>query len=68
MDSQEVRLPVGDSEISFKVVNEGKYDLELVCTINDEAGWFGNQEIEIQISPFAEDVITFMGPPLILKA
>ena len=57
----EVRLPVGDSEISFKVVNEGKYDLELVCTINDEAGWFGNQEIEIQISPFAENVITFYG-------
>ena len=57
----EVHLPVGDSEISFKVVNEGKYNLELVCTINDEAGWFGNQEIEIQISPFAESVITYYG-------
>ena len=56
-----VYLPIGSSEISFNIVNEGKYNLDLLCNLSDDAGWFGNQELEIELSPMSEYTINFSG-------
>ena len=56
-----IYLPIGSSEISFNIVNEGKYNLNLLCNLSDDAGWFGNQELEIEVSPMSEYTINFSG-------
>ena len=54
-------LPVGTSEISFTIINEGDYSISLNCEISDAQNWFGNQSELIILEPGVSQSLLFSG-------
>ena len=57
-----IYVPTGNaSNIFFTLVNESGYTLPLSCSISDDQQWFGNQNLQITLSPNSTETISFTG-------
>ena len=60
-DDVGVYVPIGSSDISYTLNNEGGYLLVLSCYLSDNEGWFGSQTTELTLEPNATETISFTG-------
>ena len=60
-DDVGVYVPIGLSDISYTLNNEGGYLLVLSCYLSDNEGWFGSQTTELTLEPNATETISFTG-------
>jgi hypothetical protein len=56
-----VYVPIGSSDISYTLNNEGGYPLVLSCHLSDNEGWFESQTTELTLEPNATETISFTG-------
>jgi len=56
-----VYLPLGSSDISYSIFNEGKYNLPLSIQIVDNENWFDSQNMDIMIEAESTQTISFTG-------
>ena len=59
--NQGVYLQMENPQLTITVHNESGYPLSLNANISDEAGWFPNDTIEIELEPYSHEEITFIG-------
>ena len=60
-DDVGVYMPIGSSDISFTLHNEGSYPLVLSYHLNDNEGWFESQTTELILEPNSTETISFTG-------
>ena len=56
-----VYLPIGSSDITFSITNEGEYLLPLTIDIIDEENWFGEQSIELTLEKESTETVSLFG-------
>ena len=60
-DDVGVYVPIGSSDISYTLNNEGSYPLVLSCHLSDNEGWFESQTTELTLEPNSTEMISFTG-------
>ena len=60
-DDVGIYVPIGSSNISYTLNNEGSYPLVLSCHLSDNEGWFESQTTELTLEPNATETISFTG-------
>ncbi len=60
-DDVGVYVPIGSSDISYTLNNEGNYPLVLSCHLSDNEGWFESQITELTLEPNSTETIFFTG-------
>ncbi|MBT4283450.1 MAG: T9SS type A sorting domain-containing protein [Candidatus Marinimicrobia bacterium] len=61
MEGNGVYLIPGSAPISFDVVNNGDYELDLNYTFTDQAGWFEPTDGNLVLLPGYSETLTFTG-------
>ena len=56
-----VYLPIGTSDISYTIINEGDFPILLNCQISDIQNWFGDQSQLISLEPGSSETLLFSG-------
>jgi len=60
-DDVGVYVPIGSSDISYTLNNEGSYPLVLSFHLSDNEGWFESQTTELTLEPNSTETVSFTG-------